>query len=257
MSENLLNEFEHRGPHEPRLTFRSYYCIYYPADLKTSDKTYSPILWANGTLGFPLAYDGILRHLASWGYVVIASWSPMTMIDQIQFNGGVKISRYLNKSDRLFKGKLLLENMGACGHSQGGAVALSLSKFRNVKATVALQPAPVDCSKSKHPILMITGGWDFIVRPSMVYGSSFKTAANVTSCWLQHKTATHLMPLMTAGDMRAPTTAFFQWHLNKNESAEKCFEEDNHLYNDTETWQFERVNGSSNSSKNGPLSLAS
>ena len=80
-------------------------------------------------------------------------------------NGGIRKCYSLNEKDSKFKGLIDLNNLGAFGHSQGGGVALLLSRKDAIKATVALQPSPFSCSESKHPILILTGGRDVIVWP--------------------------------------------------------------------------------------------
>lgn len=236
-SEEVLESFGKGGPYQSKMTFRTYYCIYYPAELENDTQKYKPIIWANGSLMIPIFYHFFLKHLASWGYVVIASWSPMPLIDQIGFKGGLKMVQKLNKSDSIFKDQLDLENMGASGHSQGGGVSLLLSKYENIKATVGIQPAPFSCEKTRHPLLIITSDRDIFVWPKLVFKWSYQSS-KVLTYWLNHKTATHFMALFSAKDMRAPATAFFQWHLSNNEEAKSCFNADHALATDLKRWRF-------------------
>lgn len=241
-----LNNFACRGQFQAKLCFKSYYCIYYPQELIETNIRCKTLIWANGTFAVPWIYHGLLKHMASWGYVVIASWSPFTQIDQIWLNGGVRMCRNLNDSDSLFKNLLDVENLGAFGHSQGGGVALQLSWRDDVKASVALQPAPFYCEKTKHPLLILTGSRDIFVWPFLVKRISF-LSSKIKTFWLNHSKATHLMPLGNAGAMRAPTCAFFQWQLAKDEQAGFCFEDGfqngleqaSKTFTESDHWKFE------------------
>jgi len=50
--------------------------IYYPAF--QGDESYPIISWGNGTGATPDRYDELLTHLASWGFIVIDSYSKTT-----------------------------------------------------------------------------------------------------------------------------------------------------------------------------------
>lgn len=238
---NYLSAFSHRGKYQAKLCFKGFYCIYFPQELVATNTPCKTLIWANGTLAVPRIYDGLLRHMASWGYIVVASWSPFTQIDQVWFKGGIRKCQKLNESDALFKNLLDVNHLGVFGHSQGGGVALQLSQRDDIKASVALQPAPFSCKKSKHPLLIITGSRDVLAWWFVVKRIAFLTA-KVTAFFLNHTKASHLMPLGGAGAMRAPTCAFFQWKLAQDPQARLCFEEGEKTFTKKAHWQFEARN---------------
>jgi len=238
----IKNTFAHRGHYSAKLCFESYYCIYYPEELINAKQQCKTIIWTNGTLAIPWIYHGLLKHFASWGFIVVASWSPFTFIDQVLFNGGLKMCRKLNEKNEKFKGLIDMENLGASGHSQGGGVSLMLARNENVKATVAFEPAMVSCAKVKHPLLLLAGKWDVLAWPFLVFWICFLTATKKVF-WLKHKRAGHLMPLGNAGSMRAPACAFFEWHLHNNTKAAEYFAKHEQNFPNSGNWEYKERNG--------------
>jgi Chlorophyllase enzyme len=99
------------------------YDIWYPADLGTA--RHPIITWGNGTVAVPRQYDYLLAHLASWGFVVIATENQST-------GSGVDIAgaaRYLidraADSASIFHNRLDPDAVGAMGHSQGATGVLN------------------------------------------------------------------------------------------------------------------------------------
>lgn len=98
------------------------YDIWYPTDLGTA--RHPIITWGDGTIAVPRQYNYLLRHLASWGFVVIATENQST-------GSGVDIAgaaRYL--IDRAADPSSIFHDrlnpaVGAMGHSQGATGVLN------------------------------------------------------------------------------------------------------------------------------------
>lgn len=108
--------------------------IYYPTNLGSNPIKglsagfkHPVIVWANGTGIQSQQYGYYLRHLASWGFIVIASRDDGTG------NGGTTVdaANYIiargNASGNIFSGKVDGSNVGASGHSQGGSTIIKLA----------------------------------------------------------------------------------------------------------------------------------
>ena len=54
------------------------YVVFYPTDLDAGGVKHPILTWGNGTNAVPAQYTVLLKHLASWGFVVIASTSTQT-----------------------------------------------------------------------------------------------------------------------------------------------------------------------------------
>ena len=49
------------------------YYIYYPEEVKETNKNYPVVVILNGTGVLPKKYKALFKHLASWGFVVIGN----------------------------------------------------------------------------------------------------------------------------------------------------------------------------------------
>ncbi|MEV0341796.1 hypothetical protein AB0H49_22500 [Nocardia sp. NPDC050713] len=107
--------------------------IWYPSDLGANplpgqqDGFKHPVIaWANGSGQTPAVYAYYLQHLASWGFIVVASRDDQTG------DGGTTAdaATYIFEQDKLpssvFHDKVDTTNVGAAGHSQGGAAIANL-----------------------------------------------------------------------------------------------------------------------------------
>lgn len=125
--------------------------IWYPSNLGTnpikglsSGFKHPVISWANGSGQTPAIYEYFLQHLASWGFIVVASRDDGTG------NGGTTAdaASYMitqgNTSSSIFYNKVDAANFGAAGHSQGGASITNLHARKNAtfKTYVGLHTAP-------------------------------------------------------------------------------------------------------------------
>ncbi len=95
------------------------YVVYYPTDVDAAGAKHPIVTWGNGTGATPGQYSVLLGHLASWGFVVVASTSPSTGTGAEMLAG----EDYLVAADAdarsPFYGRLDLDHIGAVGHSQG------------------------------------------------------------------------------------------------------------------------------------------
>lgn len=117
------------------------YDIWYPADIGTGNTRYPIITWGDGTLAHPREYDYLLRHLASWGFVVIApdltsTGTGVQMLDAVAY-----LTQQNGDPASEFYGKLDTDKVGAMGHSQGGLGTLNAAAKSNglIKTAVTLE----------------------------------------------------------------------------------------------------------------------
>jgi hypothetical protein len=154
------------------------YDVWYPTDLRGPRH---PILtWGDGTSAVPRQYTALLSHLASWGFVVIATENQGT-------GSGVDIAgaaRYLiaqaARPDSIFHDHLDTGAVGAIGHSQGASGVLNAMIGSNglIKTAVPLElPAQVFCSGNtatcpdsrklrSGSVFYVNGGDDALISPS-------------------------------------------------------------------------------------------
>lgn len=108
--------------------------IWYPTNLGTNPITgatsgfkHPVIVWANGTGMASSNYSFYLQHLASWGFIVIASRDTGTGTGGTTIDAANYIIGRGNASGNIFYGKVDGANVGASGHSQGGSTIIKLA----------------------------------------------------------------------------------------------------------------------------------
>jgi len=99
------------------------YDLYYPDDYAALGFQSPVITWGNGTDATPAMYSTLLRHLASYGFTVIAS----TLANTGSGNQIAAAARYLasqaTTAGSVFDGNLDTGHVAAVGHSQGAGGA--------------------------------------------------------------------------------------------------------------------------------------
>jgi hypothetical protein len=93
--------------------------LYYPTNLGANGFKHPILTWGNGTNGAPVHYAKFLTHMASWGFVIIATVDKMTGPGQTMLDGvNFLIAANGNPASPFFN-KLNAAEIGAFGHSQG------------------------------------------------------------------------------------------------------------------------------------------
>lgn len=180
------------------------------------------VTFGNGTSANYHDYEGLLEHLASWGIVTIVADSART-------GDGVAITdaaRYLLDENAVpgsrFEGRIDTGSITSMGHSQGAGGAVQAANHSDglITSTVTLNlPDPWWVSEPSHrfdiraianPILMLTGGDDFLTTQHQAYFDAVPGEA------LQgrHIGTGHLWP-RDGGDIRGYVTA---WILSDHTS---------------------------------------
>ncbi|MBF6329453.1 alpha/beta hydrolase [Nocardia transvalensis] len=155
------------------------YDVWYPTDLGAHGVHHPIITWGNGTNAVPSQYDYLLRHLASWGFVVIATENRNTG-SGADIAGAVRflIEQAADPSS-IFHDRLNTEAVGAMGHSQGatGVLNAMIGSGGAIKTAVATElPAQAFCGSperctdthrlSSGSVLFVNGSSDALISPS-------------------------------------------------------------------------------------------
>lgn len=141
-------------------TGKKLYKIYYPSNL---NDVYPLITWGNGTSATPKNYDSLLTHLASWGFIVIDSYSTQTGSGKAILDAAKYMVAQNKNSGSIFYQKTDVTRIGAAGHSQGATGVINAhTKYawgkNNIKAliTVALPSLALSDAKDKYNVKLIT-----------------------------------------------------------------------------------------------------
>jgi pimeloyl-ACP methyl ester carboxylesterase len=158
------------------------YNLYYPTNLGAGGLQHPIITWGNGTNAVPSNYWGLLNHLASWGFVVVASTDTTTgKGDEILAGANYMVQQNSNPAS-IFYQKLDTAHVGAIGHSQGAGGVVNATNKSNglIKTTVPIAlPNQIWVSAGDEyyvqqltvPVLFLGGSSDIIIAsPSTLTG---------------------------------------------------------------------------------------
>lgn len=151
--------------------------VYYPKNIKNSQKTYPVIVWANGTGVSYSFYKDLLKALSDGGYIVVANTETMSADGTAQIASlDFVISENENSSSVLYK-KVNTQKIGAAGHSQGGRssvnAAVADSRFDCV-FSIAGSNYDYEVEKLTAPAFFTTGTGDMVVSADSWVKPAFK-----------------------------------------------------------------------------------
>jgi hypothetical protein len=147
------------------------YDLYYPTNLAAGAP--HPILtWGNGTGGVSSGALYFLRHLASWGFVVVATRDRFTGDGTTIWDAASFMLHANSDPNSIFFNTLDTNHIGAIGHSQGAGGAIRAMLASNGKITTVIPielPGQQFCFCSPNQVLdtaSITHGSVFFVDGS-------------------------------------------------------------------------------------------
>jgi predicted dienelactone hydrolase len=225
------------GPYDVTSTSTADYKIFYPSRM---DGNHPIITWGNGTGAPTFSYTPTLQHLASWGFVVVASNSSMTQSGKEMVGGIDYLIKENSRSGSIFYKMLDADKIGSTGHSQGGGGAINAAKDDRVTCTAPLAPSPAQIQKVKCPIFLVAGSADNIVSANMVRFWCY-TPAEAPTIFGIIQGANHFTFAGNGGQSRGYVTAWFRYHLQDDQVAQKAFENNVELF-DNPKWKAEKKN---------------
>jgi hypothetical protein len=127
--------------------------VFYPTHLGANGFLHPILTWGNGSFGSANQVDYFLRHMASWGFVVVATEDFNTGPGQTILDAANFMVRANGDSTSIFYHKLNINQIGAFGHSQGasGAVNALIKSAGSIKTVIPIElPAQVWCSSGEN-----------------------------------------------------------------------------------------------------------
>lgn len=242
--------------------FRKYE-VYYPTDLASGNARYPVVIFSNGTGVLGSKYPAVQKHLASWGFIVMAteeenSWSGLSselcLWTIILLNETETIDGW---ADNPFYGHVDLENVGVTGHSQGGvgviSAATAMKHGDRIKAIFAASPTNMTLAKGLQwdydpglvsaPIFLVSGTGsadeDLVVSGQQLTDIYNCVPDNVTKVMARRSGADH-PDMLTSAD--GYMTAWFMWLLQNDEDAARAFTGDDAEIMSNELYQDQQIN---------------
>jgi hypothetical protein len=123
--------------------------LYYPTNLGANGFKHPILTWGNGSFGKAGDLDYFLKHMASWGFVIIATEDNMTGPGQTILDAANFLVAANADPAGIFHNKLDITQIGAFGHSQGagGAINALIKSAGKIKTVIPIElPAQIWCS---------------------------------------------------------------------------------------------------------------
>jgi hypothetical protein len=152
--------------------------LFYPTNLGANGFLHPILTWGNGSFGSPSQYAYLLTHMASWGFVVIATEDKNTGPGQTILDGVNFLTAANGNPASPFFHKLNTGQVGAFGHSQGasGAVRALMKSNGTIKTVIPIElPAQMWCFGQANcmdtaqltlgSVFFIDGSADLLISP--------------------------------------------------------------------------------------------
>lgn len=204
------------------------YTIFKPGNLGANGFKHPPTTWGNGITTMPNFYDGMLKTVATHGFVVIASNST-NVTAQLMTQG----LDWLVQQDASgeYQGKLDTKCLLTIGYSLGGGAAITAGAHADVVATVSLHGLTGTPGGLHDPLLLLTSTTDTFVTASgfvqpAYNGSNVQTFMGTLSNAGDPTNKGHLIPLGFGDPDRAPMIAWMRLWAYGDAGAKALFYED-------------------------------
>jgi predicted dienelactone hydrolase len=193
------------------------FTLFRPADLRQSGLCHPVVTWGNGTGSNPNLYRVLLNHLASHGFVVIASNSPqVAQGDPPPMVVGVRwvIEQNADPTSPMY-GRIDTAHVGATGHSQGGFATTAAASDPSI-VTIAPLCGAQNQRNLHGPALLLCGGMDTTVPCSSVT-NAYNGIMNQPVMLANYLSADHVNWVTfrgtTVSPMEVAVTAWMRVHL--------------------------------------------
>ena len=135
------------------------FVVYYPTQLENETKKYPVVLWANGTGSKSDTYTSFLKHLSSWGFIVVSNDDENTRTGE-SLNAGIDLLIAENENaDNVMYQKIDMSNIGIGGHSQGGPAVFNMATVQP-HADMIKTVYAVSATSSYHT-KVFKDGWEY------------------------------------------------------------------------------------------------
>jgi dienelactone hydrolase len=228
---SIEETYRDAGPYATTNKFVADFTIFYPSRLEGDHPI---VTWGNATLTPTLTYYKFLTHLASWGFVVIASDSVLTQTGDDLIAGIDYLIEQNATATSEFYGMLDTDHIGTIGHSQGGGGAINAATDERVTCSVPIAPTPGAIDQVEGPVFLIAGNQDMLVSASMVRSLIYTLATGPTVFAI----VDGMDHLFFAEDAGGYITSWLMYHLQGDQYAGDAFIGDCEICSNSQ-WEVE------------------
>ncbi|HMJ76448.1 MAG TPA: hypothetical protein VK507_10775 [Iamia sp.] len=209
------------------------YEVFRPTNLGAGGVRHPIVTWGNGSNAVPAQYAGLLTHLASWGYVVIASTSTTTGTGTEILAGAQLLVTADTTPGSPYQGTLDTAHVAAVGHSQGagGSVRATQHSGGLITTTVPINlpnrlwVSPGDeyePSQLTDPVLFLTGGLDLLIAGPLTMNGFYAEVPGAAAKGAV-RFAGHNEVQGDGGRFRGYITAWLRYQLSGDATARAAF----------------------------------
>ncbi|MDG5815168.1 Ig-like domain-containing protein [Chitinispirillales bacterium ANBcel5] len=228
---SAFSRYDQSGPHRAQRVRnvgpRGAYDVFRPRNLGANGMVHPIITWGNGTGASVATYARFLEHLATHGFVVVASRSSSTGSGQEMADGVRWLLRENQSTGSDYYQRLNPEAIGATGHSQGGAGTINAAKLEERITSIApLAPATFtfpyfySTADITVPMFLMVGANDNLANPRSVRSRSWNTFGdNEIGLYGELAGAGHFEQTGSGGKFKKYVTAWFDATLFYNSDA--------------------------------------
>lgn len=216
------------------------YTLYYPKDM-VEGQLYPILSWANGTCAKTNGYDALLSHLASHGFIVVATNSRYTGSGKFQLRAVDYVISENDKPESPLYKHVDTAQVGVFGHSQGGTSSWAAANDKRVKTSVILNSTGSGTRPT--PSFFFTGDKDILFVPE---GALSAARAQTSAAYVRlHKiegdtnNVGHITLMKEPARVYPAVAAWFRYHLLGDEVGRSWFVgTDCKLCNQPQEWEF-------------------
>lgn len=229
------------------------YRLYYPADL--GGTRHPVVTWGNGTDAGPEQYSTLLTHLASWGYVVVASTSGQTG-NGVQILAGARhVLRLGENPNSIFHDRIDATRVAAAGHSQGaagtinaanhsgGLISTVVSVALPINLVLALRPpSAFDVGTLRAGAFYLGASRDLLIAPPQVQQVHYERTPGAAALAVLEDADHVTIQGGTArggGRFVGYLTAWLQFRLRADATAARAFTGDHPELNGNTHWRHQ------------------
>jgi hypothetical protein len=209
------------------------YEVFRPTALGSGGTRHPIVTWGNGSNATPSQYAGLLTHLASWGYVVIASTSTATGTGAEILAGAQLLVAADTTPGSPFEGKLDTAHVAAAGHSQGAGGSVRATQHSgglitttipiNLPARLWVSPGDeYEPSQLTDPVLFLTGGLDLLIAGPLTMNGFYAEVPGAAAKGAV-RGAGHNEVQGSGGRFRGYLTAWLRYQLDGDATARAAF----------------------------------
>lgn len=223
-----------------------------PSHLGAGGFEHPIVTWGNGSYIPESSYAAMLDHLASWGFVVIATTSIWTGDGDEILAGLTYLTDQTAQPGSVFFDKLATARVGAMGHSQGayGALSATSKSQGRISTVVPINlPDPVwlspehatDLTRVLQPVFYVGGSDDWLSTPAGLL--TYLRQIPGSSVIGLRVGASHETILAPADRYLGYVTAWLMYQLRDDRIAAQAFEGPAAEIGGNPSWQLQQRRG--------------